>query len=108
MWHFILCREHNNRHRPAVGCTGTRVTRLCEFSPVGRVFTLGSFLKITEVAQILGQLFYTWQNVCSNFDKNVLGHIFGDFFTNSSGHPDWHLKYFLTRPFQYKLAFYKV
>jgi hypothetical protein len=25
MWHFILCREHNNRHRSAVGCTGTPI-----------------------------------------------------------------------------------
>jgi hypothetical protein len=28
-----------------------RVTRLDEFSPLGRLFTLGIFLKITEVGQ---------------------------------------------------------
>jgi hypothetical protein len=30
--------------------------RLCEFSPIGRVFTLGSFL-ITQLAQILRYIF---------------------------------------------------
>jgi hypothetical protein len=35
----------------------TRVTRLGEFSPIGWLFTLGSFLKMTEVAQIFGLLF---------------------------------------------------
>jgi hypothetical protein len=25
--------------------------------------------------------------LCINFDRNGLGHIFGDIFTNSSGHP---------------------
>jgi hypothetical protein len=34
-----------------------RVTRLGEFSPVGRL--LGSFVKITEIAQIMGLLFST-------------------------------------------------
>jgi hypothetical protein len=34
-----------------------RVTRLGEFSPNGRLFTLGSGLKITEVGQISGLLF---------------------------------------------------
>jgi hypothetical protein len=32
---------------------GLRVNRLVEFLPVGRLFTLGSFVKITEVAQIM-------------------------------------------------------
>jgi hypothetical protein len=35
----------------------TRATRLGEFSPIGRLFTLGSFLKIAQVAHILGLLF---------------------------------------------------
>jgi hypothetical protein len=30
-----------------------RVTRLGEFSPIGYLFSLGGFLKITEIAQIL-------------------------------------------------------
>jgi hypothetical protein len=37
----------------------SRVTRLGEFSPDGRLFTLAILLKITEVAQILGLLFAT-------------------------------------------------
>jgi hypothetical protein len=34
-----------------------RVTRLAEFSPIGHLFTWGSFCKIAEIAQILGLLF---------------------------------------------------
>jgi hypothetical protein len=33
-----------------------RVTRLGEFSPIWHLFSLGSYLKILEVAQILGLL----------------------------------------------------
>jgi hypothetical protein len=36
-----------------------RVTRLGEFSPNERLFSLGSFLKITEVDQIFGDFFST-------------------------------------------------
>jgi hypothetical protein len=35
-----------------------RVTRLGEFSPIGRLFTLGCVRKITEVAQIYGLHFF--------------------------------------------------
>jgi hypothetical protein len=31
--------------------TVIRVTRLGEFSPIGSLFTLGSFMKITEIAK---------------------------------------------------------
>jgi hypothetical protein len=34
----------------------TRVTRLAEFSPIGRLFSLGSFLIITEVGHIFRRL----------------------------------------------------
>jgi hypothetical protein len=62
-----------------------RVTWLVEFSPNGWSFTLGSFIKITEVAQ---KVFLSTCILCSNFDKKIwLGYILGDFFTNSSGHP---------------------
>jgi hypothetical protein len=44
----------------------SRVTRLGEFSHNGRLCTLGSVLKITEVAQIFGLLVST----CINFEKN--------------------------------------
>jgi hypothetical protein len=48
----------------------------------------GNFLTITEVAQILGLRFFPTENACNNFDKNLFGSFFDDFFTNSSGHPD--------------------
>jgi hypothetical protein len=35
-----------------------RMTRLGEFLPKGRLFTLGIFIKITEVAQNCGLLFF--------------------------------------------------
>jgi hypothetical protein len=38
-----------------------------------------SFLKITELF---------WQRSGINFDKNGTVYFLGDFFTNSSGHPD--------------------
>jgi hypothetical protein len=63
----------------------SRVTRLGEFSPIGQLIPLGSFLKITDVAQIFNYfvlLFQLW----INFDKNGLGYILGDCFSNSSGH----------------------
>jgi hypothetical protein len=37
----------------------SRVARLGEFSPIGSLFTLGNFVKIAEVAPIIGLLFYT-------------------------------------------------
>jgi hypothetical protein len=36
----------------------SRVTRLGEISPIGRLFSLGSFMKMTEVVQIFMLLFY--------------------------------------------------
>jgi hypothetical protein len=55
---------------------------LDEFLPIGRLFTLGNFLKITKVANIFGLPFSTliWA-------KNGLGYALGDFFKNTSGHP---------------------
>jgi hypothetical protein len=41
-------------------------------------------LKITKTIQIFGA---TFSNVKAIFTENGLGHILGDFFTNSSGHP---------------------
>jgi hypothetical protein len=40
--------------------------------------SLGILLKITEVAQIFGQLF-PWLWLCINFDKNGLGDFLGNF-----------------------------
>jgi hypothetical protein len=39
----------------------TRVTRLGEFSPFGRLFTLGRFLKVARVAQIVWEFLSTAQ-----------------------------------------------
>jgi hypothetical protein len=36
-----------------------RVIRLGEFSPIGRLFSMGSTLKITEVAQIFDHLLFS-------------------------------------------------
>jgi hypothetical protein len=47
---------------------------------------LGSFLQITEIAQIIGLLIST-KNYILIMTKNGLGYILGDFFTNVSGHP---------------------
>jgi hypothetical protein len=50
-----------------------RVTRLGEFSPIWRLFTLGSFfLKITEVAQILCFVLERYK-LCINSDKEGFG-----------------------------------
>jgi hypothetical protein len=38
--------------------------RLGEFSPIVQLFSLGSFLKITEVAQIFGDFFSTEKDMC--------------------------------------------
>jgi hypothetical protein len=45
-------------------CITSRVTRLGEFSPIGRLFTLGSFCDIAEVTTFFGLLF------CIDFDKS--------------------------------------
>jgi hypothetical protein len=59
---------------------------LGEFLPVGRPFYLGSFVKITEIAQLMGVLFHDKCCVLI-FTRNGFGYILGDFFTNASGHP---------------------
>jgi hypothetical protein len=46
------------------------VTRLDEFSPIGRLFTLGSLLKISEVAKVLGY-FYAQIGFYINFGKKM-------------------------------------
>jgi hypothetical protein len=42
-----------------------------EFSPIGLLFTLGSFVKITDVAQIFGLLFPRLK-LWVNFDKKII------------------------------------
>jgi hypothetical protein len=62
------------------------VTGLGEFSPIGRLFTLCSFLKMTEVAQIFQTIFAIVKVSYILTFTNGLGYIIGDLFTNSSGH----------------------
>jgi hypothetical protein len=50
------------------------------------LFTLGSYLKITEVVHVFGNLIPRL-NLCINQDYNGLGYILGDFFAKSSGQP---------------------
>jgi hypothetical protein len=59
------------------------------------LLTLDSGLKIAEVAHISGLLF-PMVPVMYSFgqQKNGLGYILGDFFTNSSGHPDVMIRIF--------------
>jgi hypothetical protein len=62
-----------------------RVTRLAEFSPIGPLFSLGSFLKNTEVAQVFGLLFPAVKKYVLIFPYNGLGYTMSDFFSNLSG-----------------------
>jgi hypothetical protein len=62
------------------------VTRWGEFSPNGRLLTMGTFSKITEVAQIFELLFSKSINYLLILTKFGLGYILSDFFTNLSGH----------------------
>jgi hypothetical protein len=71
------------------------VTRLGEFSPIGWLFTLAKFMKITEVAEIFFATFFPRQvSYAQSLTKKVLGHILADFFKNSSGHPFSQLQIF--------------
>jgi hypothetical protein len=62
---------------------------LGEFSPIGQLFSLGSLLKITQGAQILGLLFSHRKSNVLILAKSAVGNILGDFFTSLSGHPAW-------------------
>jgi hypothetical protein len=55
------------------------VTRFGGFSHIGRLFSYGGFLKITEVAHIFGY-FIQRLILCINYDKNGTGYVLGDFF----------------------------
>jgi hypothetical protein len=53
-----------------------RVTRLGEFSPNGRLFALGSYLKMKKVAHILGDSLFHGEGYAIILTKNVLGFYF--------------------------------
>jgi hypothetical protein len=63
------------------------VTKLGEFSPIGRLFSLGIFFENYKRANIL-VYFFRGLNFELILAQNGLGYILGEFFTNSSGHPD--------------------
>jgi hypothetical protein len=53
--------------------------QMVEFSPIGRLFTFGSFLTRSGPIYLV--------KLCINFDKNGLGYVLAILFTHSSGHP---------------------
>jgi hypothetical protein len=63
----------------------SRVTRLGEWV----TDYLGQFLKNDRIIPHIRATIYTqWISVSINFNKKGLDNNLGDFFTNSSGHPD--------------------
>jgi hypothetical protein len=71
----------------------TRVTRLGDFSPIGRLFTFCILLKITGTAQFLSTFFHGKSDALI-LTKYRFGYILSDFFTYSSGHSAFHLHFF--------------
>jgi hypothetical protein len=63
-----------------------QVTGLGEFSPLGDLLLWAVFSKTTSKAPILSAIFLILSHVII-LPKNGLGHILGNFFTNSSSHP---------------------
>jgi hypothetical protein len=75
--------------------SGARVTGLGEFSPIWRVFALGSFSECKEVAQIFGPLISQY-NLYLYCGKKWAGPRFGRFFSaNASGHPGSRRRHFI-------------
>jgi hypothetical protein len=58
--------------------------RLGEFSPNELLFALGIFLENYTKSPTVWVYFFP---LCINYDKNGLGYVLGDVFTNSYGHP---------------------
>jgi hypothetical protein len=71
-------------------CTATRVTRLGEYLPVGWLFTLEEFFLNSGSKPNFGCFYYKKVTFMYISITMGLGHILGDFLTNSSGHPDRH------------------
>jgi hypothetical protein len=59
------------------GEQGDQIGRI--FSPFGRLFSMGSFVKITEVALFLGPLLHR-KKVCIKYVRKRVGLHFGPFF----------------------------
>jgi hypothetical protein len=83
---FCATKNGSKRKKKRDLLVTNRMTRFGEFSPIGWLFTLGTFLQITKVfgyfLKGLGHAFVS--------AKHGLGSILGDFFANSSGHPVYH------------------
>jgi hypothetical protein len=67
--------------------SSSRLNRLGEFSPIGSLFTLDNFWKITQKPKFV-DYFFQRKSYMLIMLKNVFGYILGDFFTTSSGHPE--------------------
>jgi hypothetical protein len=81
--YFLITIWAVNLRAPTSQCTSrSSVTGLDEFSPNGWLFTLGSGLKITEVAPISGQLFPRYR-LCINFDNKIGWATFGATFSQT-------------------------
>jgi hypothetical protein len=68
------------------GYEKTRVTRLGKFSPIGWLFSLCGFWKFQKLRKFMALLFPEVSVLYLFWQKNGLGYILGDFFTNWSGH----------------------
>jgi hypothetical protein len=65
------------------------VTRLGEFSPIAQLFSLGSFFKKRlKQPKLFWLLFVHSKKIHFYFEENGLCFTLGDFFKNSSGHPE--------------------
>jgi hypothetical protein len=76
-----------NWQKIAENCDHNMVTRLGKFSPIGRLFTLGCYLKITEAAKTIWLHFFHGTIYLFILTQNGAGYILGDAYSNSSGHP---------------------
>jgi hypothetical protein len=65
--------------------------KLGEFSPIGRLFSLGVFFEKMQKEAIFFSYFLYGKRGILILAKNELGYRFGRFFTNFSGHPDAHV-----------------
>jgi hypothetical protein len=67
-----------------------RVTRLGQVSPIGRLFTLGSYFFIADVhSPQIWSTFFHGKGEALILTKNVLGYILGEFFQKLNWSPWW-------------------
>jgi hypothetical protein len=78
------CPAFEDLNEHFVSWHASSVTRLGVVSSMGWLFTLESLFHNRRSNPKFWDCVFQRQKLCVNFG---LGHIFGDFFTNSSGHP---------------------